>query len=185
MKARWFKTCGVLLACATLTLVACGDDEPSDAGVAGTGVAGTSAGTGGGGGGTGGSKAGTGGGGSMAVTCGGVACTVNSQLKMLNAAAAACCTATMKCGQYNTSMKCLEKNAPGVPDTSCPTINVTIPNLGMFPQAGCCTPAKKCGGNFTAVEYGCVAREDVDMGMGGPLTALACGSSDGGGDAGL
>jgi hypothetical protein len=187
MKARWFRTCGVLLACATLTLVACGDDSTTDAGVAGTGASGTSAsGTGGGGGGTGGSKAGTGGGGSAAVMCGGVACTVNSQLKMLNPAAAACCTATtMKCGQYNSSMKCLEKNAPGTPDPSCPTINVTIPNLGMFPQMGCCTANKKCGGLYSAVEYGCVAREDVDMGMGGPLMSLGCGAGDGGGDAGL
>ena len=186
MKARWFRTCGVLLACATLsTLVACGDDSTTDAGVAGTGASGTSASGTGGGGGTGGSKAGTGGGGSAALTCGGVACTVNTTLKSINPAAAACCTTDMKCGQYNTSMKCLQQNAPGTPDKSCPDIVVNL--MGMtYPQVGCCTPAKKCGGTFSAVGWGCTAREDVDMAMGGPLMTLACGTApDGGGDAGL
>jgi len=166
-------------------MVACGDDSTTDAGTAGTGAAGTSAGTGGasGGGGAAG-KAGGGAGAAGATMCGGVACTVNSVLKSINAMAAACCTAGGKCGQYNTSMKCLEKNAVGTPDTSCPTINVVVMGQ-MYPQVGCCTPAKKCGGNFTQVEWGCVAREDTDMGMGGPLPPLACGSGDGGGDAGL
>jgi hypothetical protein len=190
MKSRWLKTCGVLLACATLSsFVACGDDDDGDAGVmAGTGGA-SGTGTGGMTGGSGGAKAGSGGsaGGGMTVTCGTATCTVNTTLKQLAPTTMACCTATtMKCGQTNTQGKCLEKMAPGTPDSTCPTIQVAIPGMGMFPQAGCCTPAKKCGGNFNAVDWGCVAREDTDMGMGGPLPALACGTAaDGGGDAGL
>src|ERR1700755_1191569 len=36
MKARWFRTCGMLLACASLSVfAACGDDSDSDAGVVG------------------------------------------------------------------------------------------------------------------------------------------------------
>src|SRR5262245_27559957 len=86
MKARWFRTCGVLFACATLTLVACGDDSTPDAGAAGTsaggsgGAGGSTSGSGGGGAG----KAGGGGGGSMAITCGGSPCTVNGTLKSIN-----------------------------------------------------------------------------------------------------
>jgi hypothetical protein len=115
-----------------------------------------------------------------ALTCGGAPCTVNMTLKGLNAAAMACCTVGMKCGQYNTSMKCLEQNAPGPMDPTCPTINVTVPGMGSFPQLGCCTPAKTCGNAFTAVGWGCQARTDLDMGMGGPLMALPCGGGDSG-----
>jgi hypothetical protein len=82
-------------------------------------------------------------------------------------------------------MKCLEQNAPGPLDPTCPTITVTV--MGMpFPQQGCCTPSKQCGNAFTAVGWGCQLRTDLDMAMGGPLTALACGTGDGGSaDAGL
>jgi hypothetical protein len=125
----------------------------------------------------------------MAVSCGGVACTVNSTLKLINPAAAACCTATdMKCGQYNTAMKCLPNAAPGKADTSCPTLNLKVTVAGMMMdvmQTGCCTPAGQCGNDYSAVGWGCVARTDIDSAMGGPLMSLACGSGDGGGDAGL
>lgn len=175
----------MLLACASLSVfAACGDDSSSDAGVGGSGGAGgTTAGAGGATSGAGGAKAGTGGGGgSAAVTCGGVACTVNGTLKTINAAAMACCTTGMKCGQVNTAGKCLEKNAKGTPDTSCPSIQVSALGM-MLTQAGCCTASNTCGADYSGVEWGCVARADIDtaMGIGGPFMALACG---GGGDSG-
>lgn len=182
----------MLLACASLSVfAACGDDSDTDAGTAGSGgAAGVTGGAGGTTGGAGGAKAGTGGGGGAApVTCGGTMCTVNPVLKMINSAATACCTSGMKCGQYNTGMKCLEQNAKGTPDTSCPSVMVSV--LGMnYTQAGCCTAAGMCGADYTMVGWGCVARPDIgsDMGMGTPLMALKCGASggDGGpGDAGL
>jgi hypothetical protein len=153
--------------------------------MAGTGGA---SGTGAGGmtGGAGGAKAGSGGGGgSMAVVCGGATCSVNTVLKSLNPAAAACCTSDMKCGMYNSNMKCLQSAAPGPMDKSCPTITVSV--MGMnYPQAGCCTAKKMCGNDFAAVGWGCQAREDLDSTMGGPLMPLPCGTApDGGGDAGL
>jgi hypothetical protein len=86
----------------------------------------------------------------------------------------------MKCGMYNTAMKCLLSDAPGPNDTSCPSITV---NGTVLP--GCCTPTKKCGNNFMVVGWGCQAREDLDMSMGGPLMSMPCGAGDSGADAGL
>jgi hypothetical protein len=186
MKARWFRTCGMLLACASLSVfAACGDDSGTDAGTAGAGGAAGASGASGAAGAAGAAgKAGGGGGGSAALTCGGSACTVNATLKIVNAAAQACCTADMKCGAYNSNMKCLPTNGPGKADTSCPTISVTV--MGMaYPQTGCCTPAGQCGNSFDAVGWGCVTRTDIASDMGGPLTALACGAGDSGADAGL
>lgn len=196
MKARWFRTCGMLLACASLSFAACGDDSDSDAGVPGGsgGAGGTTAGTTGGTtAGSGGAKAGSGAaGGGAPVVCGGTTCTVNSTLKLINAAAMACCTSDMKCGQANTAGKCLA--SPGVkvvPDTSCPAVPITITVGGAMMslmQAGCCLPNGQCGNDYAMVGWGCVARPDIgtDMGMGGPFMALACGgSNDGGADAGL
>jgi hypothetical protein len=194
MKARWLNTFGVLLACATLsTFVACGDDDGGDGGVAGGGgAAGTAGGGAGMSGGAGGSKAGSGGssGTGGAVMCGGKMCTVNSTLKLVNPAAAACCTTDMKCGQYNGEQKCLPLANPGTPDTSCPSLMFSITVGGMpmnVTQAGCCLPNKMCGNDYTTVGWGCVARPDIDMAMGAPmkLPALMCGMGDGGGDAGL
>jgi hypothetical protein len=185
MKARWFRTCGVLLACATMSIVACGDDDGDDAGTAGTGGGGAGMTAGTGGGGTGGGKAGSGGtGGSMAVVCGGQTCMVNATLKLVNPAAQACCTADMKCGAYNTAMKCLLNNAPGKADSSCPTITVKVMGTD-YPQTGCCTPDNKCGNDFMAVGWGCQARENLDSTMGGPLMPMMCGAGDSGADAGL
>jgi hypothetical protein len=191
MKARWFRTCGMLMACASLSVfAACGDDSGSDAGLGGAGGAGGTSGASGAAGAAGAAgKAGGGAGAAGAVSCGGKTCTVNATLKLINAAAQACCTTDTKCGQYNTSMKCLPVDAPGPTDPTCPTITVTAVVAGtsmMVPQVGCCTPAGQCGNAFTAVGWGCVVRTDIDMTMGGPLTALACGGGDGGGpDAGL
>lgn len=193
MKARWFRTCGMLLACASLSVyAACGDDSGTDAGTAGIGGTGGASGASGGAGAAGAAgKAGGGGSaGTAAVTCGGATCTVNGILKMINTAAAACCATTTppKCGQVNTAMKCLQNAAPGKPDPSCPGVPVMA--LGMsLTQAGCCTPAGQCGADYTTVGWGCVARADIDpsMGMGGPFASIACNpnGADAGGDAGL
>jgi hypothetical protein len=168
-------------------LAACGDDDtsPTDAGSSGSGASGKggSAGKGGTGGksGSGGSagKAGSSGS-SAAVVCGTETCPkVNTTLTTLSPGVAVCCTDDKKCGAPNSSGVCLVNNAPGVPDTSCPTIHVTV--MGSdYPQDGCCTPKGQCGGNFSAVGYGCVAREVADMGMGGPLESIACGDTDAG-----
>jgi hypothetical protein len=108
---------------------------------------------------------------------------VNATLKTIAPTAMACCTSGMKCGQTNVAGKCLELNAAGPMDASCPTINVTVMGM-MYPQMGCCTPAKTCGNAFTAVGWGCQARTDLGSDMGGPLMALACGAGDSGADAG-
>lgn len=183
MKARWFRTGGMLLACATLGMLgACGDDAapPAAAGSGGAaGIAGAS-------GGTAGVTAGRGGGGggmTGGVMCGTATCTVNAVLKMLNPAATACCTPDTKCGQNNASGKCLPNVAPGPKDPTCPMITfMTIPVMGC-----CSAAAKTCGLAYDMTGFGCVPRADVDMSMGGPLPVVACGGSNDGGspDAGL
>lgn len=187
MNARSLGTREILLACACALLsvcAACGDDSGVDAAVAGSGGAGGVA----AGSGVSGAPAGTGGGGGMGgakpVVCGGQMCTVNATLKMINAAASACCASGMKCGQRNTSGKCLEGNAKGTPDKSCPAVPVMVLGMSLM-QPGCCTPAGLCGADYGMVGWGCVARSDIgpDMGTGAPFLALKCGS--GSGDAGV
>jgi hypothetical protein len=184
--SKWLPVVGACLALGTYS--ACGDDDSGGtAGASGhSGSGGAKAGTGGAGGkgGTGGGKAGSGGsGGSAAVTCGGMACAVDPILMMVNPAVKACCTTNNKCGATNTANACLENNAPGVADPSCPTVSVMFGGM-TYPQAGCCTPSGKCGGNFAQVSYGCVPYELLTADMGGPLDAKACSPDGGTADAG-
>jgi hypothetical protein len=186
MNVRVPNPCGYLLLTLAISLFgACGDDsdhtEPDGGSGTSSGGKGGKSGKGGSGGGGKGGAGGTGGGGS--VTCGGQTCTVNMTLLTIAPGSKACCTADDKCGQPTTAGKCLLKNAPGTPDTSCPKITVMAAGMS-FPQDGCCTPQGKCGGNYAIVEYGCVAREDVERDMGGPLTGIACGGDSGAADAG-
>jgi hypothetical protein len=181
----------MLLACASLSVfAACGDDSDGDAGTAGGGgAAGVTGGAGGTTAGAGGAKAGTGGGAAGALSCGGTMCMVNPILKMINPAAQACCTSNMKCGQYNTAMKCLEYSTVKPPaDPSCPTVTAVVGGMN-YPNTGCCTADKKCGADYSMVGWGCVERTNIDSAMGNmaPYAALACGANgaDGGGDAGL
>jgi hypothetical protein len=182
MNSRVAKAGGYILLSLALGLFsACGDDsgdmEP-DGGSSGT-SGGGKGGKGGAGGASGKGGAGTGG----SVTCGGQTCTVNMTLLTIAPNSKACCTSDNKCGQPTTSGKCLLKNAPGTPDTICP--KVTVMAAGMsFPQDGCCTRQGKCGGNFAIAEYGCVAREDLEKDMGGPLSGIACGGDSDAPDAG-
>jgi len=188
--AWWF---GALALCAVTaaTLPACGDDDDDapaeNAGSGGNSGKGGEGGKAGGGGksGNGAGKGGTGGN-KAAVECGGEACKVNSTLAMINPAAKACCTADDKCGQLNSAGTCLLNAAPGEPDTKCPDVVVKLGTM-EYPQAGCCTPKGQCGGKFETVGYGCVARGELLMDMGGPLESIACGAgedSDAGADAG-
>ena len=187
MTSRVAKAGGCLVLSLALSLFsACGDDDDDSAGDGGAGKAGESSGGKGGKGGAGGSsgKGGSGGAGSGGgVTCGGQTCTVNSTLLQLAPSSKPCCTEDNKCGQPTTSGKCLLKNAPGVKDASCPPITVKAAGMS-FPQEGCCTPHGQCGGNYTIVEFGCVAREDVEKDFGGPLMPIPCGSDSGALDAG-
>ncbi|HKP62500.1 MAG TPA: hypothetical protein VJV78_37455 [Polyangiales bacterium] len=188
MNSRVAKAGGCLVLSLALGLfAACGDDDSGDIGTdGGAGKAGESSGGKGGKGGAGGSsgKGGSGGAGSGgSVTCGGETCTVNSTLLQLAPSSKPCCTEDDKCGQPTTSGKCLLKNAPGVKDASCPPITVKAAGMS-FPQEGCCTPHGQCGGNYTIVEFGCVAREDVEKDFGGPLMPIPCGSDSGALDAG-
>jgi hypothetical protein len=186
MNPRVAKASGYLLLFLVIAIFsACGDDADDTTSDGGGGSGGTS--SGGNGGKCGkcavGGKGGSGAAGSGSVTCGGQTCTVNSTLLSIAPTTKACCTTDDKCGQPTTSGECLLKNAPGTPDTSCPTINVMAAGMS-FPQAGCCTPQGRCGGDYAIVEYGCVAREDVEKDMGGPLEGIACGGDSGASDAG-
>jgi hypothetical protein len=180
----------MLLACATLGMLgACGDDSATDAGTgAGAGGAAGTAGASGAAGGAG--TAGKAGGGAGAVSCGGATCAVNATLKLIDPNAMACCSTNSKCGNKNGAGVCFENNAPGTPDTSCPDIPVKVTVAGTMMtsiQVGCCTPDKKCGGNYVGVGWGCIPRENAGADMGGPLMALACGTTgdSGAADAGL
>lgn len=188
-RAWWF---GVWALCAVVgtALPACGDDD-DDNSSENAGGSGGKSGEGGKGGsssaGKGGSSSAGKGGSAAAVTCGGETCKVNGTLAMLNPAAKACCTKDDdKCGQVNSAGDCLLNDAPGTPDSKCPDVEVSIGGT-KYPQAGCCTPKGQCGGNFMAVGFGCVARENLQADMGGPLEAISCGGAgdnDAGTDAG-
>jgi hypothetical protein len=83
----------------------------------------------------------------------------------------------------NSVNLCLENNAPGVPDKSCPAVNVLFAGM-TYPQAGCCTPSGKCGGDFAQVSYGCVPYEWLAADMGGPIEPKSCNPDAGVSDAG-
>jgi hypothetical protein len=62
----------------------------------------------------------------------------------------ACCTPDGKCGLDTTSIMgpgCLEQNAPGTPDPSCPA--------GVLMSQGCCRPDGTCGAIDTLSNLGC------------------------------
>jgi hypothetical protein len=118
-----------LLACASVGLASCSDDDekpatPTPGGTGGTAGASGSAGSGG----TGGSTAGTAGSGGLAgaptMMCGAQTCTGLPGIPILAPnGIAACCfgAAGDKCGidAALLGMGCVEKNAPGNPDDTC------------------------------------------------------------------
>jgi hypothetical protein len=147
----------------------------------GSGGTGDTGGMGGSGGSTGGSGGSTGGSGGMGMTptpimCGSNSCTVGAVPAMFGISA--CCTEEMACGA-NTG-ECLPTGQEGTNTTDCPSAT----SLQMFPLAGCCKPDGRCGLDYSGVEIGCVAREEVTqaMVMGWPLNAMPCGDDN---DAGM
>jgi hypothetical protein len=65
----------------------------------------------------------------------------------------ACCTSDDKCGLDLSafgSTSCVEKNAPGSIDTSCPDRS-----FALFALPGCCRSDGICGGMDTSVGLGC------------------------------
>lgn len=134
-----------------------GDGEDVDASVdegndpAGRGGRGGSGGTGGTGG-TGGGMAAAGRGGSAGAPSCGNCPPPEGLLGLL--AAQSCCTASRKCGLTAPGagiVDCLEMNAPGAEDESCPAVTIG----GIFPLPGCCGEDGVCGALDTFIGLGC------------------------------
>jgi hypothetical protein len=85
----------------------------------------------------------------------------------------ACCTADDQCGLDFEMLAggplCIERDAPGTPDSTCPMTMV----MG-FPLPGCCRPDATCGVQVTLVPLGCISGAIASLlpggggGSGGP-----------------
>ncbi|MCC6216685.1 MAG: hypothetical protein IT376_17625 [Polyangiaceae bacterium] len=149
-------------------------------GTAGAGGGGGWAGTGGGGG-----WAGTGGGCAADACCGTHSCSSLDLAGFITLAA--CCppSAPDRCGLdtgaiaglFPVAPGCLERDAPGYPDASCPALNVQGFN---FP--GCCRPDGWCGNDASLADLGCVFTSPYG---GPPLTKCGGGGSGGSGTGGF
>jgi hypothetical protein len=76
-----------------------------------------------------------------------------------------------KCGlSFGAGNLCLPPKAPGIPDDNCPASQ-----KGPMQLPGCCRPDARCGYVTTALDLGCVARDDVPAALiGGEITPMAC-----------
>lgn len=89
-----------------------------------------------------------------------------------------CCTADDECGLSVSLVgpDCMPRNAPGVPDSSCPS-----QSMGPVTFPGCCTPDGVCGVQDSFIGLGCIS-----LGDGGQSCGDGSGGSGGagGGNAG-
>lgn len=82
---------------------------------------------------------------------------------------ASCCTGQNRreCGARIGQGQCVTLDSPGVETTSCPELTRAGTTF-----SGCCRADAQCG--VMVGPFGCVARPDVPLLLGGPLTARAC-----------
>ena len=67
--------------------------------------------------------------------------------------------ATFVAKNYGLSLGCLEFDAPGAPDASCPSVDVPIPERGNTTLPGCRTRSGRCGYEIDVpdvINLGCV-----------------------------
>jgi len=67
--------------------------------------------------------------------------------------------ATFVAKNYGLSIGCLEFDAPGTPDSACPSVDIPIPERGNTTLAGCRTPNGRCGYTVDVpdvINLGCV-----------------------------
>jgi hypothetical protein len=60
---------------------------------------------------------------------------------------------------YGLSIGCLEFDAPGSPDSSCPSTELVVPQTGLVKFTGCHTPGGDCGYDVhvpDVIDLGCV-----------------------------
>ena len=83
----------------------------------------------------------------------------------------ACCTSSKdpQCGVSFGTSRCFFRNAPGLPDGSCPDLM----SAGIK-FSGCCGFDLQCGVKLDALALGCMARQDVPALLGGPLAPRSC-----------
>jgi hypothetical protein len=197
--ATTWRTRSLLLALACCSGFACGDDDETDAGAAGSAAIGGSSGSGasgqsGGGGASGRGMAGRGptAGTTMLacsepaptapVVCGGQTCAMPTGY-MMNTCVYSCCATVggaQVCGAKSTNpMYPTACEPPATPDPSCPAAMSQGTTL-----AGCCNVAQGKCGIISSVRPGCITTSTLIM---LPDPPLACdGSSDAGAaDAGL
>jgi hypothetical protein len=149
--------------------ICAGEVQQLGCGKCGAGGGGGAGGFGGFGGFGGGGAGGSGGG----VICGGQFCSplqVPTTPIQLNA----CCPpgAPKSCGLDTTPITqfapvppgCTQKNQPGKPDPTCPSVQVQ----GFFLQ-GCCKPSGICGNDLSAIQLGCVETWPYAGGAPGPV----------------
>lgn len=128
-------------------------DKDKDAGQVGVGKPDTGVGSAG--------KGGSGGGGNSCVA---TACDAAPMLPIPGIMIGTCCTTDDKCGfdvsQLGMGEACLEQDAPGDLDPSCPPVSF----MGIVDMAGCCRPDGTCGSQDTFLGLGCTLNAD-DQGI--------------------
>ena len=75
------------------------------------------------------------------------------RIELLSLSLPACCAGANRCGidvgyvakSWGYDATCLELDAPGKLDPSCPAVSVPLPDGKLAELKGCRTPASRCG----------------------------------------